>query len=60
MCSIVNLFDTNVRKFDAKKATVFCAECLNSVNHYENLIFYNNKISVLKVELYLKIRSIES
>ena len=28
MCSIANLFDTNIRKFDAKKHNFFCPECL--------------------------------
>ena len=28
MCSIANLFKTNIRKFDAKKY-IFCPECLD-------------------------------
>ena len=32
MCNIANLFDTNIRKLDVKK-TVFCPECLDSLNH---------------------------
>ena len=34
MCSIADLFDTNIRKFDAKKTLIFfCPECSDSVNH---------------------------
>ena len=51
MCSIANLFDTNIRKFDAKKTNFFCPECLDCVNHWEKLIFFKDKISVLEVEL---------
>ena len=50
MCSIADLFDTNVRKLGAKK-TFFCPECLYSVNHDEKLIFFKSKISVLEAEL---------
>ena len=28
MHSIENLFDTNIRKFDAKNINLFCPECL--------------------------------
>ena len=62
MRSIVNLLNTNIRKFDAKKRIFFfCPECLDCVNHQQKLIFFNkNKISLLEVELQLKIKSIES
>ena len=33
MCSIANLFDAIIRKFDAKKNVFFCPECLDCVNH---------------------------
>ena len=49
MCSIANLFDTNIRTFDDKKHFFFSQT--DSVNHLEKLIFFKNKISVLKVEL---------
>ena len=56
MCGIANLFDKNIAKFDAKKHIYtyiffFCPEWLNCANHWEKLIFSNNKISVLEVEL---------
>ena len=51
MCSIANLFDTIIRKFEAEKNGVFCPECLDCVNHWEKLIFFKNKISTLEVEL---------
>ena len=60
MCSIANLFDTNIRKFDAKKISFFCPEYLDCVNHLVKLIFFKNKISVLEAELYIKIKIIES
>ena len=47
MCSIANLFDRNIRKFDAKNVL----ECLDCVNYNEKLIFFKNKISVLEFEL---------
>ena len=46
MCSITNLFDTNIKTFDAKKNTE-----KNSANHQAKLIFFKNKISVLEAEL---------
>ena len=52
MCSIANLFDINIRTFDAKKTWFFCPEWLDCVNHYEKLIFLRNKISLLEVELW--------
>ena len=33
MYSRANLFDTNVRKFDAKKPNLSCPEWLDCVNH---------------------------
>ena len=52
MCSIANQFNTNIRKFGAKKRWFFCPECLDCANHQEKLIFfYKNKISLLEVEL---------
>ena len=33
---------------------------LNCVNHQEKLIFFKNKISLLKAGLYLKIKTIKS
>ena len=51
MCSIANLFDTNIRKFEAKKRIFFSPECLDCTNHLENLIFFKKKISVLEFEL---------
>ena len=60
MCSIRNLFNTNIRKFDAKKHKFICPECLECITHYGKLIFFNkNKISVLEVKFLLK-KSIES
>ena len=54
MCSIRNLFNTNIRKFDAKFDFI-CPECLECITHYEKLIFFNkNKISVLEVKFLLK------
>ena len=38
MCNKENLFDTNVRKFDAQNK-FFCRECLERVNHEEKLFF---------------------
>ena len=60
MCSIANLFDAIIRKFDAKKSVFFCPECLDCVNHYEKLISFKNEIIALEVELSVKIKSIES
>ena len=52
MCSIANLFDTNIRTFDAKKTLNFsCPKCLGCVNYKEKLNFFKNKISVLDAEL---------
>ena len=56
MCSKGNVFDTNIRKFDAKKH--FCPECLGFVNHEEKFILFEDKISALDAELQLKIKSI--
>ena len=50
MCSIANLFDTNIREFDAKKR-ISCPECLDCVDHEENSIFLKKKISILEVKL---------
>ena len=47
MCSKANLFEANIRKFDARK-TNFCPESLDFVNHEEKLIFFKNENSVLK------------
>ena len=61
MCSIANLFDTNIRQFDAKKAFFFYFLFYpDFVTHYEKLSFVKNKIKVLDVELWLKIKRIES
>ena len=60
MCCIAKLFDTNLRRFDAKNYQYFCPECLECVNHLENIILFKNKISVLEAELYIKIKSIGS
>ena len=43
MCSIANLFDINVRKFGAKKHIFFGPECLDWVNHQENLEYLRFK-----------------
>ena len=52
MCSIANLFNTNIRKFDSKKTLFFCPERLDCVSHYEKSIFFNkSEICVLEVEL---------
>ena len=50
MCSIANLFNTNIKKFDAKKTYFFCPECLGSKS-LGKIFFYKNKMSVLEVEL---------
>ena len=34
----------------------FCPECLDCVNHKKIIILFKNKISVLEVELWLKIK----
>ena len=49
MCSIANLFDTNIKKCDAKKPNFSCSEWLDSVNHQEKLIFFKNKLSALEL-----------
>ena len=47
MCSVANLFDTSMRKCDAKNIIFFALnEC---VNDYQKLIFFKNKISVIKI-----------
>ena len=43
-----------------QKNAFFCPECLDCVNHQGKIIFFKNKISVFKVELQLKIKSMES
>ena len=45
MGSKANLFDSNKRKSDAKKnSNFFCPEYLDYVNHWEKLIFCQNKV----------------
>ena len=51
MCSIANLFDTNIRKFDPEKH-FFCPERLDCKSSGK-IIFFKNKISVIKVEVSL-------
>ena len=58
MCSIANLYDTNIRKFDTKKN--FLPRMLRLCKSLEKTNFLLKKISVLEVELYLKIKSIKS
>ena len=50
ICSIANLFDTNIRKLDTKETVFFCPECLDSVNHQE-FFFFKNRIYVFEAEL---------
>ena len=51
MCSIANLFDTNIKTFDTKK-TIFLPSMLRLCKFLGKIIFYKNKISgVLEVEL---------
>ena len=52
MCSIANLFGTNIRKFDTKK-TYFLPRTLRLSKSLRKLIFFKNKISVLEVEVKL-------
>ena len=59
MCSIANLYDTNIRKFDTKKKN-FLPRMLRLCKSLEKTNFLLKKISVLEVELYLKIKSIKS
>ena len=39
MCSIASLFNTNIRKFDAKKTFFFLPECLDCVKWLETINF---------------------
>ena len=43
-----------------KKRDFLCPECLDFVNHQGKLIFFKSKISVLEIELQLKIKSTKS
>ena len=51
MCSIANLFNSNIRKFDAKKTLFFLPRMRRLCKSLEKkIIFFNkNKISVLEV-----------
>ena len=51
MWSIANLFDSNIRTFDAKKHNFFCTECLEYVNHKEKLIFKNVRTTLVYLRL---------
>ena len=52
MCSIANLFNTSIRKLDAKKTNFFCPEYLDCVNQAKSIFFNKNKINVLGLELW--------
>ena len=54
MCSIANLFDTNIKKFDPKKHQFFSLNAYG-ISHLKNLIFFRSKISVIKAKLCIRI-----
>ena len=60
MCSRVNLFDTNIRKFDAKTKYTFFPQNTQIVCKSLGKTNFFNKIIVLEVELLLKTKSIKS
>ena len=59
MCSIANLFDTNTRKFDAKKTLFFLSLMLRLYKyHLEKITFFKNTNSVLEAKLISKSKAL--